>query len=69
MDVEYCAGTVVCIQLGDHKIDALFHPATDPGLYRQDTPPCCACTEIWAISSMRQSTSCRKHWPSGATLR
>jgi len=38
MDVEYCAGTVVCIPLGEHKIDALFRPAADPGLYRRDTP-------------------------------
>jgi pimeloyl-ACP methyl ester carboxylesterase len=38
MDVEYCAGTVVCIQHGEHKIDALFRPAADPGLQRQDTP-------------------------------
>jgi len=38
MDVEYCAGTVVCIELGNHKIDALFRPAADPGLHRQDTP-------------------------------
>lgn len=38
MDVEYSAGTVVCVQLGDHKIDALFRPAADPGLHRQDTP-------------------------------
>jgi len=38
MDVEYCAGTVVCIQLGEHKIDALFRPAADPGLQRQDRP-------------------------------
>jgi len=37
MDVEYCAGTVVCIQLGDHKIDTLFRPAADPGLHPQDT--------------------------------
>jgi pimeloyl-ACP methyl ester carboxylesterase len=38
MDVEYCAGTVVCIQLGEHKIDALLRPAADPRLHRQDMP-------------------------------
>jgi len=38
MDVEYCARTVVCIQLGDHKIDTLFRPAADPGLHPKDTP-------------------------------
>jgi len=38
MDVEYCAGTVVCIQLGEHRIDALFCPAADPRLHRQDMP-------------------------------
>jgi pimeloyl-ACP methyl ester carboxylesterase len=38
MDVEYCAGTVVYIQLSEHKIDALLRPAADPGLHRQDMP-------------------------------
>jgi len=38
MDVEYCAGTIVSIPAGDHKIDALLRYAVGRRLHHQNSP-------------------------------